>query len=49
LDKHEFAEIICEGLKQRKIEKKKKKDDVFLGYVTDRAKKVEKVHNRFRK
>jgi hypothetical protein len=49
MDKHEFSKVISEGLKKRKIEKQKQNDRIFVGYASDRSKKVEKEHNRLKK
>ena len=51
MDKHEFAEIVIEGLKRRKAEKNEKNktaDSNFYGYVHDRNKNVQKDHNRLK-
>jgi len=51
MDKHEFAEIIIEGLKKRKADKilkNKVADSNFYGYARDRSSKTQKEHNRLK-
>lgn len=49
MDKHEFSRIITEGLKKRKIDKIRKADGNFYGYIQDRTIKVQKEHSRLKK
>ena len=49
MDKHEFSKMIYDGIKKRKAEEAKRKQSDYMNYVSNRATKVAREHNRLSK